>query len=71
MICVDERFRPLLNNNILVRPSSLNFKADPSDFLQYAFVMSKESITDCASLVVYQSNLALIPEQFSEARKRL
>ena len=56
---------------MLARPAAFRYKDDPQDFFFYTFIVARESISDCASLVVYQSNLALVPPQFSADRNRL
>ena len=71
LICVDDRFRGFFTDNILAKQSAFRFRKDPSDFLTYAYLAPGDSITDCSSLIVYQSNYALIPEQFSDAKKRI
>ena len=58
IICSDRRFSPLFADNILARPDAFHFKSNPSDFLYYTFTVHEESLTDCSSLLVYQSNLA-------------
>lgn len=62
IICADARFKPDFANNILSRPIAFRYKSDPTDFLFYTFIVSQESITDCSSLIVYQSTLALVPK---------
>ena len=71
VICADDRFRDRFENNILAKKSAFSFKKDTSDFLSYAYLAPGDSITDCSSLIVYQSNYALIPEQFSDAKQRI
>lgn len=71
LICVDERFRKIFDNNLHAKPSAFLYKTDPSDFLRFSAILAEESITDCSSLVVYQSNYSLVPEQFSESKKRI
>ena len=71
IICADERFRSRFENSIHARPSAFFYKKDPSDFFSYSFIVVEESISDCSSLIVYQSSFALVPEQFSDAKKRV
>ena len=59
---LDENFRPLFQDNILARQAAFRYKEDPSNFLSYSFIVSEESISDCSSLIVYQSIFVLVPE---------
>ena len=61
----------MFDQNILAKPDAFIYKDEPSNFLGYAFMARKESITDCSTLLIYQSTLALVPTQFSDAKKRM
>ena len=62
MICADKRFEPFFRNKILANSEAFIYKEEPHDFLPYYFIPTKESITDCSSLILYQSSLVYIPE---------
>ena len=71
VICADARFKPLFENNILARPAAFRFRIKPSDFLFTPSTEHEASLSDCSSLVVYQSNLVFVPEKFSTAKQHL
>ena len=58
IICADARFKPTYDSNILSRPAAFTYREEPDDFLFYTFIVAQDSITDCSSLLVYQSNFA-------------
>ena len=39
--------------------------------MPYSFILSQESITDCSTLLIYESSFSMIPPQFSKARARI
>lgn len=71
IICADARLKPLFDANLYARPEAFRYKVDPQDFMSYTFIVSMESITDCSTLLVYQSTWALIPSQFSDVKPRM
>ena len=62
IICADARFRPFFAANMYARPEAFRYKTAPQDFMSYSFIVAQESITDCSTLIVYQSTWALIPQ---------
>ena len=65
IICADKRFKPIFDAKIRARPAAFIYKEDPQDFMPYSFILSQESITDCSTLLIYESTFTMIPPQFS------
>jgi hypothetical protein len=54
---------------LLVNPDAFEYKDNGIEFLKYRFV--GQSILNCSSIVLFQSNFVFTPESVSDCRKRI